>query len=57
MNLMGLLPFFYIRVSETSIDTVSNGYCLAKCDAVIRWSLLTYHVGIEGEYSYSSTLP
>jgi hypothetical protein len=28
--------FFVISVSETSIDTVSNGYCLVKCDAVIR---------------------
>ena len=44
-------------VSETSIDTVSNGHCLVKCDAVIRWSLLTCHVGTEREYSYSCTLP
>ena len=37
VNLMELLLFFIIKVlSETSIDTVSIGYCLVKCDAVIR---------------------
>jgi len=57
VNLMGLLPFFIISASETSIDTVTNGYCLVKCDAVIRWSLLTCHVSTEAECIYSSTLP